>query len=200
MRKYARREVGATHAIRRGWMAPPPRQRQPVQTRVLPSQGHLTRTARLVNGRESAKVSYLFTNSCLLRDSNCKNAAASFPVSAPGATTQYHKFTRIKPPQAISKERRRENNPFAVRLLAGRRRSHGTSTEEGHRGTWNRTVGSCGKNALVLGSLALSHPAALIAARPRTVRATRLTTEKAVLPISKHPMHPDVADLTLSKA
>jgi len=74
------------------------------------------------------------------------------------------------------------------------------SQEEGHRGTWNRTVGSCGKNALVLGSLALSHPAALIAARPRAVRATRLTTQKAVLPISNHPIHSDAAILTLSKA
>lgn len=34
---------------------------------------------------------------------------------------------------------------------------------------------------LVLGSLALSHPAALIAARPRAVRAIRLTTQKDVL-------------------
>lgn len=34
---------------------------------------------------------------------------------------------------------------------------------------------------LVLGSLALSHPAALIAARPRAVRAIRFTTQKDVL-------------------
>lgn len=53
--------------------------------------------------------------------------------------------------------------------------------------TWNRTVGSCGKNTLVLGSLALSQPAALIAARPRAVRATKLTTQNDVLPNKIHP-------------
>lgn len=49
--------------------------------------------------------------------------------------------------------------------------------------TWNKTVGSCGKNMLVLGSLALSHPAALIAARPVAVRAAKLITQNDVLPM-----------------
>lgn len=52
--------------------------------------------------------------------------------------------------------------------------------------TWNSTVGSCGKNTRVLGSRALSHPAALIAARPRAVRAAKLTTQKDVLSIAIH--------------
>lgn len=60
---------------------------------------------------------------------------------------------------------------------------HGMVNENGRAEcTWNRTVGSCGKNTPVLGSLALSHPAFLIATRPRAVRATRLTTQNDVLP------------------